>query len=165
MGAKTTKFIQEIQDACDEFAPLGVQLKKKFDELSAVREQTAHQLELFNKRVKELEEKYGGKAHAAGSPPELEKAIEGADPVMATIIQVDDRVNAQFTKLVREKKKIVEDLGKLFNPFVAKLDKFEEYVTKKEKSTINPFKKKSVAGAKKFIVRMRKLQVEMKNMQ
>ena len=34
MGAKTTKFIQEIQDACDEFAPLGVQLTKNFEELS-----------------------------------------------------------------------------------------------------------------------------------
>ena len=143
-----------------------VQLTKNFEEsrhLSGNKPLTSGNCS--NKRVKELEEKYGGKAHTTGSPPELEKALEGADPVMATIMKVDDQVNAEFTKLVREKQKIVADLGKLFNPFVAKLNKFEEYITKKEKSTINPFKKKSVAGAKKFIVRMRKLQVEMKKMQ
>lgn len=165
MGAKTNKYIQEIEAATLGFGPPGIRIKGFKDQIKDLISEAETSLQRFNARVKELEKEYGAKAHQASAKgAELEKAINGGDPVMKAIAKEDDERNKKLDNAMKGRRKAIEELKKLFNPFVQQVDEFEDFITKKEKSK-NPFKsKKSLPEAKKFIARMRQLQRDMLDM-
>jgi hypothetical protein len=148
MGKKTSKFIAAIED-------LQKQCKTQMEGYIKTGEESVRLEPLADQLVAACIKRFNDLLVANGKDRERARQAICVDPEYLEHEKQSDALGLRLTKLKKERSQAKDGIFNALAKMTPKLDEFEKYIAKKEKSK-NPFKsKKSVPAAKDFIAASR----------